>query len=192
MKSFYFLLPMLTGGKKASFSLLPKRPLNRMRIILQRATLTWLRSESVTVFTEDCAEVTARPRLTLSGAWVEPERAPPRCWKPSRLIRRHSRVQRAKSRRQLLSPAPPPPPPPPSDRDAITSGYLSGDLSGAGLLRDSSGIIPQRTCRMCKQHWSIGRGCYKCPQFLKMTDHYYTGAGVRGGVANMDHRLEIN
>lgn len=170
---------MLTGGKKASFSLLPKRALNRMRIILQRDTLTWSRSESVTVFTENCAKVTVRPRLTLSGAWAEPERAPPRCWKPSRLIRRHSRVQRAKSCRQLLSPTPPPPPL--SDRDAISGGYLSGDLSGAGRLRDSSGIILQRTCRMCKQHWSICRGCYKCPQFLKMTDHYYTGAGVRGG-----------
>lgn len=40
-------------------------------------------------------------------------------------------------------------------------------------------------CRKCRQHWSICRPPhrrYKCLRFLKMTDHYYTGAGATGGL----------
>lgn len=152
--------------------------------IWQWAWLTWARSESVTVFTENCVEKWQFGQGSLSRGKRRTGVGLSHCWKPSRLIRRHLRIQKADSSCQLLFP--------PFVWQECHHNWISvWGSSGAGRPHDSSGIILQPTCRMCKQHWSIWRSCYKCLQLLKMTDHYNTGAEARG-VANMDHGLEIN
>lgn len=136
--------------------------------IWRRCRLTWARLASVSVFTRICVEKWQFGQGSLSWGERWTGVGLSHCWKLSRLIRRHVRIQRASFSSPLVWQG--------RRREWIS---IWGSRR-AGGLHDLSGIILQPTRWICKQHWSIWRSFYKWLQFLKMTDHYNKGAGAGG------------